>query len=110
MKRTLLLGLVVISGCAPAYYGAVVFDVETTIACKACPEGNPLVPDTKNRAILYPYSALWAAAFTVAAEHTKHKKLVYTLATIWRLFVGTLNLRYQGRDEGVVTITIPTSR
>ena len=93
--------LLLVTGCAPAYYGSIVFDLETTIACKACPEGNPLMPNTKSRPILYGYSALWAAAFTIAAErlkHKKHKKLAYALGTFIHIFVGTLNLRYWGQD------------
>lgn len=94
------------AGCAPIYYGSIVYDLETTIACEACPEGNPLVPDTKDRAVLYGYSALWAAALTVATErlrNEKHRRLVYAVATAVRLVVGTLNLRYLGgtSDDGV---------
>ena len=86
-----------LTGCAPAYYASVVYDLETTLACETCPEGNPLMPNTKSRPVLYGYSALWAAAFTVAVERLKkekHKKVVYTVATMMRLLVGTLNLRY----------------
>ena len=96
------------TACAPAYYGSIAFDLETTLACEACPEGNPLMPNTKSRPVLYGYSALWAAAFTVAAEHTKHKKLVYTAATVMRFVVGTLNLRYLNQKEtGTLEILIP---
>ena len=111
MKRPIVLMLLLAGlACAPAYYGSVVYDLETSLACKACPEGNPLIPNTKSRPVLYGFSALWAAAFTVAAEHTNHKKLIYTLSTVWRLFVGTLNLRYWGQEHGVVKITVPISR
>ncbi len=82
---------------APGYYGAVAFDVETTLACEACPEGNPLIPDTKNRAVLYGHAALWAVAFTIAAERTRHARAIYAVATMMRLVVGVLNLRYAGR-------------
>ncbi len=91
-----LVPLILLTNCAPAYYTSIVWDVETTLACETCEEVSPLVPDIENRALLYGYSALWAAALTVATERLekKHRKIVYAVATTMRLFVGTLNLRY----------------
>ena len=106
LRKLLVPILLVCMGCAPAYYAATAFDLETTLACKACPEGNPLMPNTKNRAVLYGYSTLWAVAFTMAVEHTKHKKLLYTAGTVLRLVVGTLNLRYLGQKTGSLSISI----
>ena len=89
--------LILLTSCAPVYYGSIVWDVETTLACREqCEEVSPLSPDIENRAVLYGYSALWAAALTVATERLKkkHKKIAYAVATTMRLFIGTLNLRY----------------
>lgn len=84
--------VLLLMGCAPVYYGSVVYDIETTIACEQCPEGNPLVPHTKNRVILYAHGAVFATAFTLLAEQTKYPEFVYGAATILRLLVGTWNV------------------
>ena len=92
MRWALLLALS--TGCAPVYFGSIVYDVETTVACQTCPEGNPLVPDTKSRAVLYGYQALMATTFTWLVKKTEHQKLLYTVASAFHFVAGTLNLRY----------------
>ncbi len=86
-----------LTGCAPAYYGSIVWDVETTLACSTCSEGNPLVPETKSRVILYGYSALVATTYTLLVKkvkNPKYRKLLYATATFFHSLAGTLNLRY----------------
>ncbi len=92
--KWLLLSVVCCTGCAPVYYGSIVYDIETTVACEACPEGNPLVPNTKSRPILYGYEAVFAAIYTWLVEKTEHQKLLYTVAAAIHFAAGTLNLRY----------------
>ena len=82
-------------GCAPVYYGSIVYDVETTLACRNCTEANPVVfVDISNRLALYTYSIVYATAFTFLVEKTEHEKLFYTIATVAHVIVATLNLRY----------------
>ena len=90
-----LVFLLLLNSCAPVYYGSIIYDVETTLACKGCRERNPVVfVDIANRPLLYGYSIAYAAAFTLLAERTKHEKLFYAIATTAHLVAATLNLRY----------------
>ncbi len=86
--------LVLLNACAPVYYGSLVWDIETTVACSACGEANPLVPNSKSRAVHYPYATLWATAITLAANRTKYPKVVFGGAAFIHFLAGTLNLRY----------------
>ena len=86
--------VMLLTGCAPVYYGSIVYDLETTLACSICREKNPLVPKTHNRAFLYSYATSLAAAYTVVAEKSRYRTVLYIVPTILHLFFGTRNLRY----------------
>ena len=97
MKKLLTCGIMVavlLTGCAPAYYGSLIWDIETTVACSTCGEANPLVPNSKSRVVHYPYAALWATAVTLAAKGSRYPKLIYGGAAFLHFLAGTLNLRY----------------
>lgn len=97
MRGLVLLAL--LTGCAPVFYGSVVYDLETTLACEYCREVNPLVPDirkspTKRRVVLYGYAAITVTAYTWLVEKTKYRKILYAIPTFLHLYIGTRNLRY----------------